>query len=191
MNAIQQRYGYEWSADEYAKSMAKGWGGGLSDGTPCGSGSTLENTQNVRKWLPVVFDRYAIRSVCDAGAGDLHWISKVPMDGIDYRAFDLVPRHEKVERADITAQILPKCDLILCRHVLNHMAPHQVFDALDLFSDAARFLIATQHPKGVKDMRNLGAFNGWDLSDEPFGLPEPLETIDDCNGYQLSLWRLK
>src|SRR6056297_3157295 len=100
--------------------MARGWRGGKGDGTICGNGSTFKSTENVRKWLPEIAERYDIKTVCDAGAGDLHWIHKVNWE-VEYSPFDLIPRTPEVERLDVTTELLPSCDAVLCRMVLNHL----------------------------------------------------------------------
>ena len=165
--------------------MQKGWRGGLSDGTVCGNSSTLENTRGAREWLPRMVEKYEIKTVCDAGAGDLHWIRKVAWD-VDYFPFDLIPRHKAVVKFDITAEVLPPCDLILCRAVLNHLDTERVRNAIELFRMSGRYLVATQF-SGVT--KNAVEFCRLDL--RPL-LDSPLESIPDTCGEQseLALWKL-
>jgi len=121
--------------------------------------------------------------VCDAGAGDLHWIKLVPWT-VEYRPFDLIVRHPSVTELDITTERLPECDLILCRTVLNHLGAAEVGLALDLFSQAGKYLLATQFEHG--DV-SFGDFVRYDL--RAFGLGEPLEATVDYPG-ELALWKL-
>jgi hypothetical protein len=164
--------------------MAPGWRGGLHDGTVCGFGSTLEATAVIRAWLPDVARRHQIRSVCDAGAGDLHWIRSVRWD-VAYLAFDLIPRHPSVERRDITVEVLPTSDAVLCRHVLNHLDDARIRRALALFARSARYLIATQFDQfdGSKEFTRL------DLRP---ALGEPIEAAQDggAENCLLALWKL-
>lgn len=175
------------SDEEMHERMRKGWRAGLKDGTVCGNGSTMAHTANIRQWLPEVCDRYGIKSVCDAGAGDLHWIGKVQWN-VDYRPFDLIPRRPEVQKIDVTREALPACDAVLCRMVLNHLDSERVQMALGLFRHSARYLFATQ-------------FNGEDLPqrspqftrlDLRCYLGDPLESVQDgaediCS---LALWAL-
>lgn len=171
-------------ADMYER-MQKGWRGGLSDGTVCGNSSTLANTKAVRDWLPLICAKYEIQTVCDAGAGDLHWIGQVEWN-VDYFPFDLIPRHKAVSKLDITAEVLPPCDLILCRAVLNHLDIDRIRAAVELFRMSGQYLIATQF-SGVT--KTATAFCRLDL--RPL-LGTPLESIADTCGEssELALWKL-
>jgi len=161
-----------------------GWGSGGRE-TPCGRGSTLAATERIRPMLRDLFDRYEVRTVADAGAGDLNWIRRVDLRGIDYWPFDLVVRHPDVTEFDVLAEVLPPCDLILCRTVLNHLRVEQVEVALRQFRRShSTYLLATTFPEGGK---NWVDFTAYDL--RAFGLGEPLESHPDDPG-ELALWRL-
>lgn len=166
--------------------MAKGWKAGKPY-TLCGNGSLPDATANVRAWLPKVCARRGITTVCDAGAGDLQWRDGMTWD-VDYRPYDLIPRHADVRPADITRDALPTCDAILCRMVLNHLDETRVGMALKLFKRSARHLFATQ-------------FNGEDLPqrspqftrlDLRAWLGDPLEWVHDGreSDCMLALWTL-
>lgn len=166
--------------------FARGFSGGKPD-TLCGRGSRMDRTVNVRKVLPEWIERYGIKTLNDAGAGDLNWISTVNL-GADYRGFDIFLRHNSVTQWDITRDALPAADAILCRHVLNHLSPEQVATVLGLFRQSAQYLIATTSNGPRNKVNAYGQFVDYDLRD--FGLGEPLEQTDDCRGY-LSLWRME
>lgn len=165
--------------------MQNGWRGGREDGTQCGLSSTLANTKAIREWLPDLVERYAIQTVCDAGAGDLHWIKFVQWK-VDYRAFDLISRHKSITQFDITTESLPTCDLILCRAVLNHLDTDRIVMALERFRDSGSYLLATQF-NAVPAVASQ--FCRLDL--RPW-LGEPLEQQEDTCGKHamLALWRL-
>ena len=173
----------------YHQIMQTAWLGGLDDGTPCGRGSTLANTKAIRFLLPRIIEDYGIRSVCDAGAGDRHWIQHVHLDVV-YSAYDLVPRHKTVQPLDITKELLPSCDLILCRFVLGHLPPNLALDAINLFRKSGSYLLAS-NPESVDYNSDLyGTFNKWDLRMAPFSLGEPLETHPDATEHNICLWKL-
>lgn len=176
-----------WSDAAVLERMRKGWRGGESEGTPCGTGSRKAGTREIRKYLPGLLEKFGVRSVCDAGAGDLYW--KVgPLKGVQYQAFDLVPRCTGVQKWDITKTALPACDLILCRQVLIHLDPPRVKAALALFRESAPLLLASTY-----DVENVfdpaRQFNKTNLSAAPYGLGPPVSGIVDCKGL-LALWRL-
>ncbi len=171
--------------------MAKGWRGGLSEGTECGQGSTLANTAIIRAWLPRIAKQYGIDSVCDAGAGDLHWIRLVDWN-VKYQAFDLVPRRHDVTKLDITREALPPCDAILCRMVLNHLWGDNDDDtrvgmALELFRQSAKYLLATHFEGG--GIQRTRQFARLDLVK---WIGEPIESARDGHedNCRLALWKL-
>lgn len=166
--------------------MKNGWRGGISKGTICGFASTRANTRVIAAWLPDVCQRFDIKSICDAGAGDLYWVRWIEWD-VEYLAFDLIPRSHDVIKLDITTEALPKCDAILCRMVLNHLCKDRIAMAIDLFRESATYLIAT-HFVGDRAKRTR-EFTRLDLCDY---LGEPLEMErDGCEpGCRLALWAL-
>ena len=159
---------------------------GKSDGTVCGAGSTMANTAIARVWLPSVCSQFGIKSVCDAGAGDLHWIKHVHWD-VDYKAFDLVPRKPEVTRIDITREALPECDAILCRMVLNHLDDPRVDMAINLFRQSAKYLIATHFVGG--GIKRQAQFTRWDFTKL---LGEPLGQCHDGHesNCRLAIWAI-
>jgi hypothetical protein len=176
-------------ADMYER-MQKGWRAGIPDGTICGNGSTLKHTAKIREWLPSVVLEYGIEKLCDAGAGDMHWIKRIEL-GCEYKPFDLIPRHESIKKIDVTAQKLPKCDAILCRMVLNHLDEERIQMALAQFRKAATYLIATQF-NGEDLPKRSPQFTRLDLRKPPYGLGEPLASIQDGSEQicSLAIWRL-
>jgi len=123
------------------EKMEAGW---KSTETPCGSGSELTQTNRIRRWLPHVVSDYNVRTIADCGAGDLNWIKKVQWNKPkpEYAPFDLVPRHESVTELDITSYVLEEpFDLIICRHVLNHLSPKLALNAIDNFVSSGSGLL--------------------------------------------------
>ena len=174
----------------YHEIMQTAWLGGLDDGTPCGRGSTLPNTAYLRERLPVIAARYGIRTVVDAGAGDLHWMSHVKWD-VEYQGFDLIPRHKDVQELDIAMEVLPKADLILCRFVIGHLDPVNAMMAVQNFkASGSTYLLASNPEHSDYNTDLYGTFNKWDLSSEPFSLGIPIESFPDTCEHTMNLWKL-
>lgn len=167
--------------------MRRGWGGGAAEGTPCGNGSLLAKTASVRGRIPALLEDYGIETICEAGAGDLHWAQNI-FDGRAYQAYDLVPRRPEVQQIDITKAPLPRCDLIICRLVLIHLDPPRIKQALELFRQSARYLLASQYD-GTFPFDAGNQFNRTNLV--PL-LGEPLERIPDIDEEiaSLALWEI-
>ena len=133
-------YGYDGMTEKaLSEKMQRGW---VSKETPCGSGSEKGRTKHIIKCLREVVKNYNIQSISDAGAGDLYWF---PKDlNVDYKGYDLFPRHEEVIEFDMTKEVLPKTDLILCRFVLNHLSVRMVKDSLENFKKSgSTYLLIT------------------------------------------------
>ena len=170
--------------DQMMDRMKNGWRAGLPF-TVCGNGSTLESTANARAWLPKIAEKYNIRSVVDAGAGDMAWMQHMKWN-VAYQPFDLIPRHPDVAQIDITTELLPRADAILCRHVLNHLA-ERLQQTADLFKKSGcEYLIATQYNSGPAIN---SAFQRCDL--RPY-FGDPLESVQDSHDMlqTIAIWRL-
>jgi hypothetical protein len=107
---------------------------------------------------------------------------------VDYRPFDLVSRHLLVTQRDITRDLLPTCDAILCRMVLNHLDEERVGMALTLFRRSTRYLFATQF-NGEDLPQRSPQFTRLDLRQ---WLGEPLESVADGREEpcRLALWAI-
>jgi hypothetical protein len=167
---------------ELMQKVVKGW---RSKETPCGAGSEMGNTTNVRLSLLEIIKKYKIKTVVDAGAGDLNWMKHVKWD-VEYQGYDLYPRHESVIQFDLTKKILPKSDLILCRHVINHLSPAYAQKCIDNFQESgSKYLAVTNCDR----QRNLFE-DGWQIT----GL-ELINTFLDFdhkrNNWELELYLLK
>lgn len=174
------------SDEDMYERMRVGWRGGIYDGTICGIGSTMENTVNVREWLPRMCEKYGIKSLNDAGCGDCHWIDSVGWYGLRTLGFyDLIPRDRRVMQLDICKETMPTADAILCRHVANHLDEIRVRMALDRFRECAPYLFATQFDQydGTKEFTRLD-LRKW--------LGEPIEQTEDggAQGCKLAMWKL-
>lgn len=177
------------SDEAMRERMSKGWRAGYPE-TVCGNGSLRRNSVHSRAALPQWCEKYGVRSVCDAGAGDLFFSSGVAWN-VEYRPFDLFPRTAAVKEIDITTQPLPECDAILCRMVLNHLDEPRIQMALERFRQSAVYLIATQF-NGEDLPQRSPQFTRLDLRCAPYNLGEPLESVQDgaeaiCS---LALWAL-
>lgn len=128
------------------EKFKRGWGGGLPE-TKCGSGSMLRNTVQQREWIPQIIEKYGIQSIADIGAGDLNWISTMDMGGIEYAAYDLVPRVDGVSQFDLVKEVAPKADLLMCLWVLNHLPFDDCRQAIaNLKSSGSKYLMMTDRP---------------------------------------------
>lgn len=177
-----------------------------NDESVSGDGSTLEYTANLRKELPMLFEKFAIKSILDAPCGDYNWFRYVPRDGVEYAGGEVVKalvdgNNEKYRDAntsfvelDIIKDELPNCDLWFCRDVLFHFSFADIFRTMENFLNSdIKYLFTTTHTKCYKNTDILtGQFRLLNLRLAPFDLPEPIYSIEDwIEGFperQMYLW---
>lgn len=184
------------------------WGRGES---VSGSGSSLEQTLNIRKALPALFSELEIHNLLDAPCGDVNWIREINGALNTYIGVDIVPRliaglsdsakcNEVFLLADIVCDSLPTADAVLCRDALVHMPLKQATGAIENFrASGARFLIATTFPGRENGELPAGHWRPLDLSAQPFNLGAPIALINEgCTegagrfaDKSLGVWRLR
>lgn len=186
------------------------WGAATS---VSGLGSEDAATAAVRDALPALLQRFGVRSLLDAPCGDAGWIGRIGID-VDYTGIDIVPslidaNNSRVARgelagrfrvADITRDVLPPADMILCRDCLVHLSFDNIGRALARFRDSgARYLMVTTFPEwdGNRDCED-GDWRALNMERAPFNWPPPRELINErceegAGGWRdksLGLWRL-
>ena len=171
-----------------------------------GHGSSLDATAVVRRELPVLFERFGVRSVLDAPCGDFLWMQDIVGALDSYVGVDIVPDlieknraryqidHVTFRCADISVDPLPRADLVLCRDCLIHLPTRLIANALRNFcSSGARYLLLTNSRTSApyRDIP-VGSFREIDVQAAPFRFPEPLWTIAEnpTGSRALCLWEL-
>ena len=153
-----------------------------------GSGSSIAQTEPIRKALPALLARHGIRSMIDAPCGDLHWMKLILEEmGIRYVGGDIVPEVVEMARAnnsyadatfvdfDIIESPFPDVDLWLCRDVLFHFSFRDLKRALDNFARSnVPYVLVTSHIGDNVNNRAIvtGDFRQLNLFKAPFQLQE-------------------
>jgi hypothetical protein len=164
-----------------------------NDESVSGDGSTLEYTTNLRKELPLLFEKFEINSVLDAPCGDYNWFRHVERASIDYIGGDVVSEliinnnekfggpNTRFVSLDIINDELPKCDLWFCRDVLFHFSYADIFRTLENFVNSEiEYIFTTTHNKCALNSDILtGQFRLLNLRLGPFDLAAPIYSIDD------------
>ncbi len=127
---------YDTAATEHAFAAIydKGTWAKRTDGAgTSGVGSTAHATLLYRTYLQQFLAEHDIHSVVDAGCGDWEFSQSIDWTGIDYKGYDIVPSvvEQDVKRfgkpniqfftADIVTTDLPPADLLISKHVLQHL----------------------------------------------------------------------
>jgi hypothetical protein len=184
------------------------WGSAESRSGP---GSTLARTAFIRQRLPELVRDLGVTNLLDAPCGDFAWMSEVALPVERYVGVDVVAEliallrrtHGSARRdflvRDITADRLPRADLIFCRDCLVHFSFADIFRTLAAFRRSqSRYLLTTTFPgRTHNDNIATGAWRPINLECPPFCFPPPLTVVlDGCPlpdyaDKSLALWRLK
>jgi len=182
------------------------WGEKFSSGY----GSSVDYTANARLAIRRIIEWFGITSMVDVACGDFGWmplaLAEAP-DGFRYVGGDIVP--ELVERArsahpeyefrviDFVSDELPRCDLIFCRDVLQHLPLPDIQKALRNFSrSGAKYLLATTYLRctGRRNARRkrVGQCCDRNLIVPPFNLADPIVIFGERDPAHkfLGLWEL-
>ena len=157
-----------------------------------GPGSALSATIELRRQLRHWFAALGVRTIVDAPCGDLNWMSQlkysferyvgvdIAADAIqDLRARGFPPEYH-FQRGDITTDILPAADVLLCRDCLVHLPYVMIETTLEVWKKSDfRFIFMTTFPAHTNVDCQLGAWRPLNLQHEPFSLPEPLTLIPE------------
>ncbi len=109
------------------------WGKNTEGVGHSGTGSTAHATLLYRTFLQQFLTDRKITSVVDAGCGDWEFSQMLDWTGIDYKGYDIVESVVKANterfakpniqffHADIVETELPAADLLISKHVLQHL----------------------------------------------------------------------
>lgn len=152
-----------------------------------GSGSTLEETEQVREFLPKILEALDIKTMLDIPCGDMNWMSQTELPaGMKYIGADIVPEliaenQKRFPRTDfrvldMTNDLLPEVDLILARDVLGHFSNRDVKLALvNLRRSKSRWLLTTTFPtEETEGDIKTGQWRPINLASW-FGMPNPID----------------
>ena len=178
--------------------------------TLSGIGSSLEYTKNLRKNLPLLFEKYEIKSFLDVPCGDFNWMSEVLKKyNINYIGCDIVEsliedlkkkyssEFIQFKRLDMCQDELPKVDLIFVRDCLFHLSFQDIQCFINNFKKSNIKYILTSSHKNIDDFENIdidtGSFRKIDLFKHPFNFSKDFkeEIIDFIEPYperSMFLW---
>jgi hypothetical protein len=180
------------------------WG---SDESASGDGSTIRYTENIRKELPVLFQKLDVHRILDAPCGDYHWFRLIPRnENLHYTGGDIVePLVLKNQqqfgnaatgfiKLDITKDPLPKADLWICRDAFFHLSYEDIFKTINnLTGSGIRYFLTSTYTECRRNMDfPTGTFRQINLQRPPFCFCKPLLLIDDwIKGFavkKMGLW---
>ena len=163
-----------------------------SDESKSGKGSTLKSTRLLRGRLSSLFTDLDIRTLVDAPCGDLNWMRQLNYTFSEYIGVDIVPglvqrlRSEIVTPnwrfmvGDISSDVLPKADALLCRDCLGHLPYELALRAIENWKRAGfTYVITTTFPGETNREGVLGRWRRINMQAPPFDFPDPVALIEE------------
>src|SRR3954453_17833094 len=159
-----------------------------------GLGSEIDATAVLRAELPPLLDRLGATSLLDAPCGDAGWINRTGLGvrhvGVDIVA-DLIENLQArvaageisgdYHLADITCDVLPRCDAILCRDCLVHLSFANIARAVASFPrSGGAGLITTTFPDWQANVDcEDGDWRALNFERAPFHWGPPVELLNE------------
>lgn len=151
-----------------------------------GGGSTIDNTQEYRRFLEHFMIDYKIKSVVDAGCGDWEFSRLINWQNIQYIGYDVVEHIIKKNIAQYKAPNitfiyesflsanLPEADLFICKHVFQHLDNESILAFLPKLKKFKYCLITNEVYPSTLSSDNpdtkIGGGQKIDLSQPPFNI---------------------
>jgi len=157
----------------YSEKM---WGTDESGEGFSGGGSLINNAYPFYEYLVEFLREHEIKSVVDLGCGDWTFSKHVDWTGIDYIGYDVVESviekniqkyacdHIHFVKANFLEEELPPADLLICKHVLQHMPNEDVMQFVCILPKYKHCLILNAKPIGNKNIEHTitETFPFWD-----------------------------
>jgi len=162
------------------------WGSNSEGVGTSGRGSTAHATLLYRTFLQQFLADKKITSVVDAGCGDWEFSQTIDWTGIDYKGYDIVDSvvRKNTERfakpniqffqADIVETELPAADLLISKHVLQHLPTSAVEKFLRQLRKYRHVLLVNGVDRHTLSADNTdippGGYRPLDLTQPPFNV---------------------
>jgi hypothetical protein len=153
-----------------------------------GPGSDVKNTTIAKNTIEFVIQKYDIKTILDIPCGDFNYMKNVNLKDCYYIGADIVSsiislntklyKNNKIEfrKLDITSDVLPLSDLIICKDCLQHLSNENVNKALiNLVNSGSKYLLVTSYPLTIRNYDIYdGDYRALNLFRKPFKLKKYL-----------------
>lgn len=181
------------------------WGKNSDGEGYSGGGSDLKNCNEYIRYLQEFMKSHNVTTVVDAGCGDWEFSRYVNWDGIQYLGYDVVEHviaknQKKFSSSNITfahgnlvTTDLPGADLLLCKHVLQHLRNEDILAFLPQLEKFKYCILVNQVDPETLSSNNediaIGGGHKIDLSQPPFNIAgiKALNYYIDNNVHQVFL----
>ena len=174
------------SAEAFTDIYASGKWGTHGDAGTSGYGSSLASTVMYRTFLEHFMAELGVHSVVDAGCGDWEFSQAIDWKGIDYKGYDIVASVIDRDRANfersnvhffvanVVDADLPRADLLIVKHVLQHLPTASVQKFLAQLPKYKHVLLVDSVNQSTLSGKNtdidVGGFRELDVTRAPFNV---------------------
>lgn len=177
-----------------------------------GYGSTLAQTQELLKELPIIFRKYKIQNLLDAPCGDFNWMQKIDFTNMNYTGGDIVKELIEKNRSkysqeniffiqmNLMEKIIGVYDMLFCRDCLVHLSFEDIFNILrNIKGGRIKYFMTTTFPDELENKNIVtGGWRPLNFLLPPFSFPQPSyllnEKCTEMNGVfkdkSLGLWEV-
>lgn len=179
-----------------------------------GPGSSLRETENLRKELPTMLSKFEINSILDIPCGDFNWMKEINLEGFNYIGGDIVDEIIQKNKnlytsenisfkvMDLIKDTLPNVSLIICRDCFIHFSYKDIFKSIENFKKTGSLYLLTTNYFNCNQNRDKTTSIGSrpiNLTLSPFNFPSPLFRIkdgsvdgskDDLLSREMALWKI-
>jgi hypothetical protein len=171
-----------------------------------GNGSDLSQTVELSLKLPSLIQSLGVKTFLDIPCGDLYWMSKINLDGVNYTGADIVPDLVNINsqkygspsknfiELDLSKDVPPEVDLIFCRDLLVHLSTSEIKSALrNIVESKSIYLAMTTFTdfRGYRGLRRFTRGVGWrpiNFQMDPWMFQDPLYLINEKCSEENGLW---
>jgi hypothetical protein len=160
---------------------------------PCGPGSTLRYTENLRITLGPFLEKHNIQSMLDAPCGDYSWMSVTSLPSVkkyiggDIAEFLIKKNQQKYPAIqfinfDLTMNQLPDVDLLFCRDCLLHLDFDNIKKIFENISRSnVKFVLLSNWYEDAENSRDIqpGESRYLNFLENPFNFAPPIDSIVD------------
>lgn len=163
-----------------------------------GIGSTLKQTEILRKKLPILIASFKIDSILDLPCGDFNWMKECNLGIKKYIGGDIVNELIEVNNMQYKSNIvsfntlnlisdkLPEADLLFCRDCLVHLSFTNIKEIFDnIKKQKNKYVMITTFPNLNTNVDIVtGRWRPLNFEKAPFNMPQAIDTIeeDDVSG---------
>ena len=170
------------------------WG---DEDTRSGKGSNLSRTIELRKQLPLLVQRFDIRTLLDIPCGDFYWMKETRLELDAYIGADIVDSlvennvrkfstiKQQFRKLNLLNDKLPTADALLCRECLVHFSFRDIDQAIENIMQSNCGLLLTTSFPDIKHNEDIltGKHRPLNFRQPPFNWPTPkAELVESyCN----------